>query len=262
MSLLKKIFSQNRKSYRKQLFDYYEQNNYDIIPEIPSEEESKRILENYKLFPSVLVAKQYMERLDNGLLKGDIILLWWLDNPRTKKETIPQYFLYEYGVNAQKNLLELEKQGYINSDIQLTKLGKELLNTCQQMVREHKAVKTYHSNGEVTYTFSDKKVAKDMRVFKSSGDEVKDQFIGKAFERNKDYDNAIKAYLSAYKLALRSDLFKESPPPNIFNRLAIIYRKQQKYNDEINIIKEALKYYPNHPAFGKRLKRAKELAEN
>lgn len=50
----------NFANYQKRLRRLYITKRYRIIPEIPSEEESKRILENYKSFPFSLVPKEYI----------------------------------------------------------------------------------------------------------------------------------------------------------------------------------------------------------
>lgn len=253
--------SHNSNTYRKQLYVYYKEEGYKVIPEIPSEEDSERILEQMEVFPSTKVPKQYMNPLSNGLLRGEIILLWWLNKPRTNKTNPPRYLLYKYGINVQNHLLSLEKEGYITPNKKLTQKGSKLLERNTQIIREHKAVKGYESNGDITYIFSDKKVAEDMGKFKSSGNLVKDQFIGKSFEKVKDYKNAIKAYHSAYSLSLKDKDFKDSPPPNIFNRLAIIYRKFKQYEKEVNIIQEALRYYPENKSFLDRLEKAKSSSK-
>ncbi|AUJ29404.1 MAG: hypothetical protein ABF991_12420 [Liquorilactobacillus hordei] len=98
-----------------------------------------------------------------------------------------------------------------------------------------------------------------MRKFISSGDFVEDQFIGRKFERLNDFENAIKAYECAEKSSIKA---WGSPPPNIYERQAIIYRKLKDYNSEINIIKKALNYYPDSKPFAYRLERAKKLSKS
>lgn len=95
--------------------------------------------------------------------------------------------------------------------------------------------------------------------FISSGDFVEDQFIGRKFERLNDFENAIKAYEYAEKSSIKS---WGSPPPNIYERQAIIYRKLKDYNSEINIIKKAINYYPDSKPFAYRLECAKKLSKN
>ncbi|EMF0615461.1 tetratricopeptide repeat protein, partial [Enterococcus hirae] len=95
--------------------------------------------------------------------------------------------------------------------------------------------------------------------FKSTGDFVEDQHVGYSYEQNKDYPNAIKAYESALKLALKDKMFSNCPPPNIFTRLAIIYRKQKDYSSEIKVLNQALMYHPSSEDFQKRLEKAKLL---
>lgn len=76
--------------------------------------------------------------------------------------------------------------------------------------------------------------------FRSSGDYVKDQHIGREFERAGNFESALKAYDKAFKLALKEPY--PVVPPNIFMRKAIIYRKLKMYEDEVAIINEAIKY--------------------
>ncbi|ROY22022.1 tetratricopeptide repeat protein, partial [Enterococcus faecalis] len=54
-------------------------------------------------------------------------------------------------------------------------------------------------------------------------------------------------------------MFSNCPPPNIFTRLAIIYRKQKDYSSEIKVLNQALMYYPSSETFQKRLEKAKLL---
>ncbi len=94
--------------------------------------------------------------------------------------------------------------------------------------------------------------------FKSTSNYVDDQMIGRSFERNKDLNNAILAYHSALNLSLKTEP-DIAPPPNIFSRLAIIYRRQKDYQKELDILEKALFYHPNDDKFIERKKRVKEL---
>src|SRR5699024_12271249 len=93
------------------------------------------------------------------------------------------------------------------------------------------------------------------------GVDVDDQMIGRSFERNQDFDNAILAYKSAYNLSKKSEIFSDDRPPNICNRLSIIYRQQKKYDEEISILKTALSYY-DIDKFRQRLEKAKSLRDS
>ncbi|MBP2621669.1 hypothetical protein ACVRXQ_07735 [Streptococcus panodentis] len=59
------------------------------------------------------VPKRNMERLDNGLLAGDIILLWRIGfGTFTTDSFFPKYFEFTYGINASAHLAALVDQGY------------------------------------------------------------------------------------------------------------------------------------------------------
>lgn len=99
----------NFANYQKRLRRLYITKRYRIIPEIPSEEESKRILENYKSFPFSLVPKEYMDPIkfkDLNLLRGEIVELWWITS-RKNISNVPKYFLYEYGINYSETVDKL-----------------------------------------------------------------------------------------------------------------------------------------------------------
>ncbi|QDJ24231.1 tetratricopeptide repeat protein [Pediococcus pentosaceus] len=74
--------------------------------------------------------------------------------------------------------------------------------------------------------------------FKSSGHANQDEHLGNAYEKVKDYNNAIKAYQSAFELQKGATVI----PPRIFMRQAIAYRKLKQYDNEIDIIKTGLIY--------------------
>ncbi|KAB8139075.1 SAP domain-containing protein [Gracilibacillus oryzae] len=54
----------------------------------------------------------YLEKLDNGLLPGEIILLNWIDGA-TANISFPKYFSYQYGINPDKSKLRLLEQNLI-----------------------------------------------------------------------------------------------------------------------------------------------------
>lgn len=106
---------------------------------------------------------------------------------------------------------------------------------------------------------------KTRKTFHTSGDVVNDQHIGRDFERAGDYENAIKAYESAFRISLKNDI-DPTPPPNIFMREAIIYRKLKMYEKEVETINRAIKYgtFQTKTTTDKlknRLPRAQELLE-
>lgn len=59
------------------------------------------------------VPKRNMERLSNGLLAGDIILLWRIQfGTFTTTSVFPKYFEYTYGIDAPNHLHRLVENGY------------------------------------------------------------------------------------------------------------------------------------------------------
>ncbi len=245
---------------KEKLLALYKRRKYKRIPVLPDEANCKKIISNYERLPSMLVPKDYMNRVEGNLIRGDIVLLWWL-NMKKSQTKIPQYFLYTYGIDTDQEIRKLKQYKYIDKSENryiLTSSGKQVLLSHEKIIQEHRAPhKTVNlKDGHIEYN-----LIHTTKNFRSSGDLVKDQDIGREFERQKNYVNAIKAYHSAERLALKDPLFENSPPPNIYRRLAIIYRKLKDYDSEIKVIKTGLKYYPNTVQFQERLSKAQKLKE-
>ncbi|MDU3103307.1 hypothetical protein [Streptococcus sp.] len=228
------------KTSKQKLNELYISKGYSKIPALPCEEECSRILVESESCPASLVAKEYMSYVDMNLQLtfGHIVMLWWLDNPKTKKNVVPSYFLYQYGLDFYKEVSHLQsKNMLVGRD--LTPLAKEKLNNFQSIIRKHKARKSYNLDGSINYHFEDAKRVSGATEFQSTGDYIEDQFIGKSFEQAKDLKNAELAYLSSIKLSIEKG---ELPPPNPFMRLAIIYRKQKRFDDEEKILERGISY--------------------
>ena len=72
----------------------------------------ERYLEAWLLDPKP-VSKRNMELLRDGLLAGDIILLWRINFGTFTTETwFPKYFEYTYGIHASEHLKALVEKGY------------------------------------------------------------------------------------------------------------------------------------------------------
>lgn len=235
MKYFNKLFK--KINLHKNLKNIYIKNNYNKIPALPKEEsEINKILTNYKSMP-MLVPKEYMTYIDDvKLVFGHIVMLWWIDN-HYKKE-IPQYFIYQYGLDFETELKHLKKLNLIDNKNALTKRGLIILDDNKDIIRKHKAKKSIHLNGHIEYHFSDKLVTENIQHFVSSGDFLEDQKMGASFEKNKDYINAIKAYLAAIENSKVTELGEI--PPNPFMRLAIIYRKLKNKDKEVAILKEGI----------------------
>lgn len=248
------------KPFQTQLKEKYIKMGYLTIPYIPEEQEAKRIVTEKFMQDTMLVPKDNMKPVISGILKGDIVLLWWLDNPRTKMP-YPKYFTFQYGINPADRVEVLEAKHCLefeNNKIKVTEKGKKLLNELNFVVRDHKAVQTVSTSGKTKYVYDDAESVSGQKEFKSSHDFIEDQHIGRAFERAQNYGAAIAAYQSAIRLAKRQ--MPGTPPSNPYLRQAIIYRKLKQYDKEVAIIKEALKH-AKYPKLMERLEKAKALLD-
>ena len=82
--------------------------DHEVKPFISPE----RDLEAWLLDPKP-VSKRNMELLRDGLLAGDIILLWQIHFGTFTTETwFPKYFEYSYGIHASEHLKALVEKGY------------------------------------------------------------------------------------------------------------------------------------------------------
>lgn len=257
MGFFNRLF--NRSNPHEELKNIYRGNGYNKIPVLPKEEdEVNKILANYQSMP-MLVPKEYMDYLKNTkLVFGHIVMLWWIDNHY--KNQRPQYFIYQYGLDFDTELNYLKELELVDNKNELTKKGFVALNDNQDIIRKHKAKKSIHSNGKIEYHYSDEKATKNIKEFVSTGDFIGDQRIGSSFEKNKDYDNAIKAYYSAIENAKTTEVGQI--PPNPFMRLAIIFRKLKDKEKEIAILKEGIeltKYPGAKTTHNKLVERLKKL---
>ena len=83
--------------------------DHDQLPYISPD----RDLEAWLALPK-LVPKRNMEALEDGLLAGDIILLWRVGfDTFHNQSSFPKYFEYTYGIDGQKNLENLVAKGYV-----------------------------------------------------------------------------------------------------------------------------------------------------
>lgn len=254
---------------RRKLYQYYKANQYPEIPVIPDEENAQMILDRMAMFPAVLVPRDYMYRI-NGLKRGNIVFLWWISRQNKNLNKYPKYLLFKYGIDASAEITEMIRMGLLNNDGMITDKGRKIVFENKQIIREHKNPYKSTDSYTVDYSFDDKeRVLQDVSQrdasgklrFQSTNDVVEDQMIGRSYERNQDYENAILAYKSALSLSAKDSIFAETPPPNIFTRLAIIYRKLKRYSDEIAILDTALAFYPENEGFRTRSDKARILEQ-
>lgn len=95
---------------------YYE--DYEVMPFISPSRDLEKWLKEVELSKSKLVPKRNMEITTEGLIAGDIILLWRIDFGTFTTDSIkpgmyPKYFEYSYGIDAPYNLELLVKNGYV-----------------------------------------------------------------------------------------------------------------------------------------------------
>lgn len=92
---------------------YY--SDYETVPYISEERDFESWLKEVNLSKAKLVPKRNMEKTEEGLVAGDIILLWRVAFGTFTTNTVdskyfPKYFEYTYGINGEKNLDKLLKE--------------------------------------------------------------------------------------------------------------------------------------------------------
>lgn len=88
--------------------------DYPEQPYISPERDLEAWTKNPEKFHYGIIHKRDMVRTEEGLLPGDIIMLWRIGfNNFTNESTIPQYFEYRYGVNSDESIALLTKLKYI-----------------------------------------------------------------------------------------------------------------------------------------------------
>lgn len=258
-------------SMQKRLERLYKNKGYKAIPKVPSEKEAERILTTYRNFPASIVPKEYMDPINfNGqsLLRGEILVLWWTTS-RKNISNPPQYFLYQYGVNYYESISKLYSLNLITSDNKLTELGKGLIDKSAKIIWQHKAEKAIEADGTVKYSSSHGVSGKLLVVPKakypkSSRKDYLDNYFYKSNQRIQYLWNA-KQYELCKKEAMEQ-ISQGNKYPIIYNILAMMYREQKRYQDEIDIMKKGIdaQISIHNPGvairdFRKRIERAEEL---
>ena len=94
---------------------------YRDHPEIPFIDPNRPLdswLRKVQLGTESLVPKRNMIRTSEGLLPGDIILLWRISlGTYTTESWTPKYFEYDYGIDCPTSLAMLINQGYALQDL-------------------------------------------------------------------------------------------------------------------------------------------------
>lgn len=89
--------------------------DYAQMPYISKSRNVEKFLKEIALSKSKLVPKRNMERLENGLLPGDVILLWRVAfGTYTTETVISKYFEYSYGIDAKMHIDILVQEEYVS----------------------------------------------------------------------------------------------------------------------------------------------------
>lgn len=87
--------------------------DYPELPYIAPDRPLWKWLRDLDLTSETKVPLRNMERTQEGLLAGDIILLWRISLDTFTTDTwMPKYFEYDYGINAHQSLEDLLEEGY------------------------------------------------------------------------------------------------------------------------------------------------------
>lgn len=87
---------------------------HEEMPYISPNRDLATWLEEAALSSSKLVPKRNMIRLTEGVLPGDIIILWRVQfGTYTNETVISKYFEYLYGIDARAAIQDLQQQGYV-----------------------------------------------------------------------------------------------------------------------------------------------------
>lgn len=96
----------------KQIEVIYE--GYPELPYISPERDLKKCIRDLGLTSETRVPLRNMQRTEEGLLPGDIILLWRISlGTFTNESVMPKYFEYDYGIHAHQSLKDLTTEGYV-----------------------------------------------------------------------------------------------------------------------------------------------------
>lgn len=106
---------------KKIIKKYY--SSYPVKPFISKDQEYSSAIGT---IPPALVPKENMTRFSDGLLPGDVRLLYWIKNVHRKR--IPGYFVYQYGICVPEEKEILMKNGYIDQNGKVTEKGEKAIS--------------------------------------------------------------------------------------------------------------------------------------
>lgn len=113
---------------------------YSDYPEYPfiSQDREKNIpnwITDAAMFPQMVVPKENMKRLRNGLLPGHIYQLYWL--VKINRKRIPGYFEYRYGICFEDGIRLLKDKGFLKQDGSISAKGTKAMQTYRYIIEEH-----------------------------------------------------------------------------------------------------------------------------
>lgn len=112
--------------------------DYPEQPYISPERDLELWVNQPELFPYGIIEKKNMIRIPEGLLPGDIIMLWRIgfDN-FTNTTVIPQYFEYKYGIDSDESIATLIKLGYVEEGNAVETLDLLSMVVLKRMLKEN-----------------------------------------------------------------------------------------------------------------------------
>ena len=233
------------KEYREKVYNKY----YRDFLEKPFISKNRELntnwLEEKEMFPLTgIIPRARMTRFSDGLLPGHVYMLYWLKKYTNK--SVPVYFEYRYGINFEKEKQFLIKSGYLNITNKPTVLGDKAIQKHYDVIDAHTLDSGYNRDIQIARKLNSSETpAKDM---------VDNNLRGMGFEK----EGNITAAINLYEYNVKHHFYGTHP----YQRLAIIYRKQKDYKNEIRVINSALKIFqPTSPDdwFVKRFERVKKL---
>lgn len=115
---------------------------YKGYPEMPFISQDRELNTNWikqsQMF-GVTPTKEMMTRYSDGLLPGHVYMLYWIREIHRKR--IPVYFEYQYGINFTDEQDFLYKQGYLTSEMKVTKKGESAIDLHYSVIEDHKSNK-------------------------------------------------------------------------------------------------------------------------
>lgn len=75
--------------------------------------------------------------LEHNLRLGDVVLLWWIANPKVNHDKVPGYFHYKYGIEVSQEIIKLTRSGYIKNGM-VTEKGNITINKYSDIIYDHR----------------------------------------------------------------------------------------------------------------------------